>query len=109
MSRIFFEAYAKATKELSAQEDRFPSLSEIDAKMESGAVYAFKDRLTKNTEFFDEIKISGSHIWCYKAVKFIDASGDVPDLVFDFDRGSVDFFHQEENACGTSPRRTFSA
>jgi hypothetical protein len=53
MSRVFFEAYSKATKELATQEDRFPSLSEIDAKMESGAVYAFKDRLTKNTEFFE--------------------------------------------------------
>jgi hypothetical protein len=59
MSRVFFEAYARATKELAAQEDRFPSLSEIDAKMESGAVYAFKDRLTKNTEFFEEVKLSG--------------------------------------------------
>ena len=39
MSRVFFEAYVKATKELAAQEDRFPSLSEIDAQMESGAVY----------------------------------------------------------------------
>ncbi len=89
MSRIFFEAYAKATKELSAQEDRFPSLSEIDAKMESGAVYAFKDRLTKNTEFFDEIKISGVSYLVPKAVKFIDASGMYTDLVFDFNSGSV--------------------
>lgn len=89
MSRIFFEAYAKATKELSTQEDRFPSLSEIDAKMESGAVYAFKDRLTKNTEFFDEIKISGVSYLVPKAVKFIDASGMYTDLVFDFNSGSV--------------------
>ena len=89
MSRIFFEAYAKATKELSAQEDRFPSLSEIDAKMESGAVYAFKDRLTKNTEFFDEIKISGVSYLVPKAMKFIDASGMYTDLTFDFNSGIV--------------------
>ena len=89
MSRVFFEAYAKATKELSAQEDRFPSLSEIDAKMESGAVYAFKDRLTKNTEFFEEIKISGVSYLVPRALRFIDASGLYSDLIFNFEDGTV--------------------
>lgn len=89
MSRVFFEAYARATKELSAQEDRFPSLSEIDAKMESGAVYAFKDRLTKNTEFFEEVKISGVSYLVPRARRFVDASGIYTDLVFSFDEGTV--------------------
>ncbi|MFB3766007.1 MAG: hypothetical protein ACE14P_12280 [Methanotrichaceae archaeon] len=89
MSRVFFEAYAKATKELATQEDRFPSLSEIDAKMESGAVYAFKDRLMKNTEFFEEVKISGVSYLVPHASRFIDVSGTYTDLAFDFDAGTV--------------------
>jgi hypothetical protein len=89
MSRIFFEAYAKATKELAAQEDRFPSLSEIDAMMESGAVYAFKDRIMKNTEFFEEIKISGVSYLVPKASRFIDESGTYTDLFLDFEQGTV--------------------
>lgn len=89
MSRVFFEAYVKATKELAAQEDRFPSLSEIDAKMESGAVYAFKDRLMKNTEFFEEVKISGVSYLVPRALRFIDASGTYTDLAFDFDAGTA--------------------
>jgi hypothetical protein len=89
MSRVFLEAYAKATKELATQEDRFPSLSEIDAKMESGAVYAFKDRLMKNTEFFEEIKISGVSYLVPRAERFVDISGTYTDLSFDFDQGIV--------------------
>src|SRR5512136_2154947 len=89
MSRVFFEAYAVATKELAQQEDRFPSLSEIDAKMESGAVYAFKDRLMKNTEFFEEIKISGVSYLVPRAARFVDISGTYTDLSFDFDQGIV--------------------
>ncbi|MGA9099643.1 MAG: hypothetical protein WB392_12005 [Methanotrichaceae archaeon] len=89
MSRVFFEAYAKATKELATQEDRFPSLSEIDAKMESGAVYAFKDRLMKNTEFFEEVKISGVSYLVPHSLRFIDTSGTYTDLAFDFDAGTV--------------------
>ncbi|MCJ7445695.1 MAG: hypothetical protein MUO26_14435 [Methanotrichaceae archaeon] len=89
MSRIFFEAYVKATHELAAQEDRFPSLSEIDAKMESGAVYAFKDRLMKNTEFFEEIKISGVSYLVPSSSRFIDISGTYSDLFFDFSLGNV--------------------
>jgi outer membrane biosynthesis protein TonB len=89
MSRVFFEAYARATKELAVQEDRFPSLSEIDAKMESGAVYAFKDRLTKNTEFFEEVKISGVSYLVPRAKRFADASGIYTDLAFSFDEGTV--------------------
>jgi hypothetical protein len=89
MSRVFFEAYARATKELAVQEDRFPSLSEIDAKMESGAVYAFKDRLTKNTEFFEEVKISGVSYLVPRARRFLDASGIYTDLAFSFDEGTV--------------------
>jgi len=85
MSRVFFDAYVRATNELAAQEDRFPSLSEIDAKMESGAVYAFKDRLTKNTEFFDEVKISGVSYLVPRAKRFVDASGTYTELAFDFD------------------------
>jgi hypothetical protein len=89
MSRVFFEAYVVATKELAAQEDRFPSLSEIDAKMESGAVYAFKDRLTKNTEFFEEVKISGVSYLVPRALKFSDVSGTYTDLILNFEEGSV--------------------
>ncbi len=87
MSRVFFEAYVVATKELAAQEDRFPSLSEIDAKMESGAVYAFKDRLTKNTEFFEEVKISGVSYLVPRALKFVDATGIYTDLILNFEEG----------------------
>jgi hypothetical protein len=89
MSRVFFEAYVVATKELAMQEDRFPSLSEIDAKMESGAVYAFKDRLVKNTEFFEEVKISGVSYLVPRALKFVDASGTYTDLVLIFEEGAV--------------------
>ncbi|MCX6674985.1 MAG: hypothetical protein NTW84_01015 [Methanothrix sp.] len=89
MSRVFFEAYVVATKELAAQEDRFPSLSEIDAKMESGAVYAFKDRLMKNTEFFEEVKISGVSYLVPRAPKFIDTSGTYTDLILNFEEGTV--------------------
>ncbi|VVB66838.1 Uncharacterised protein [uncultured archaeon] len=87
MSRVFFEAYVVATKELAAQEDRFPSLSEIDAKMESGAVYAFKDRLMKNTEFFEEVKISGVSYLVPRALKFIDATDMYTDLILNFEEG----------------------
>lgn len=89
MSRVFFEAYVVATKELAAQEDRFPSLSEIDAKMESGAVYAFKDRLMKNTEFFEEVKISGVSYLVPRALKFADVTGMYTDLILNFDEGTV--------------------
>jgi hypothetical protein len=89
MSRVFFEAYVVATKELSAQEDRFPSLSEIDAKMESGAVYAFKDRLMKNTEFFEEVKISGVSYLVPRALKYVDSTGTYTDLILSFEEGTV--------------------
>ena len=89
MSRVFFEAYVAATKELAAQEDRFPSLSEIDAKMESGAVYAFKDRLMKNTEFFEEVKISGVSYLVPRALKFVDVAGVYTDLILNFEEGTV--------------------
>lgn len=89
MSRVFFEAYVVATKELAAQEDRFPSLSEIDAKMESGAVYAFKDRLMKNTEFFEEVKISGVSYLVPRALRFVDSTGIYADLILNFDEGAV--------------------
>lgn len=89
MSRVFFEAYAKATMELAATEDRFPSLSEVEAKMESGAVYAFKDRLMKSTEFFEEVKISGVSYLVPKAQHFVDATGTYTDLAFDFEAGSI--------------------
>ena len=89
MSRVFFEAYVAATKELAAQEDRFPSISEIDAKMECGAVYAFKDRLMKNTEFFEEVKISGVSYLVPRALKFVDAAGIYTDLILNFEEGTV--------------------
>ena len=89
MSRVFFEAYVAATKELAAQEDRFPSLSEIDAKMESGAVYAFKDRLMKNTEFFEEVKISGVSYLVPRALKFMDVTGTYTDLSLNLEEGTV--------------------
>src|SRR5512136_2634385 len=89
MSRVFFEAYVAATKELAAQEDRFPSLSEIDEKMESGAVYAFKDRLMKNTEFFEEVKISGVSYLVPRALRFVDVAGTYTDLILNFEEGTV--------------------
>jgi hypothetical protein len=89
MSRVFFEAYVKATLELAAQEDRFPSLSEIDARMESGAVYAFKDRLMRNTEFFEEVKISGVSYLVPRSSRFIDSSGLYTDLLLNFEEGTV--------------------
>jgi hypothetical protein len=89
MSRIFFEAYVRATQELAASEDRFPSLSEIDAKMETGAVYAFKDRLMKSTEFFEEVKISGVSYLVPNASRFVDSSGTYEDLAFNFEEGKV--------------------
>jgi hypothetical protein len=89
MSRVFFEAYVKATLELAAQEDRFPSLSEIDARMESGAVYAFKDRLMKNTEFFEEVKISGVSYLVPRSSRFVDSSGVYTDLLLNFEEGAV--------------------
>ncbi|WP_369425017.1 hypothetical protein [Methanothrix sp.] len=89
MSRVFFEAYAKATAELALSEDRFPSLSEVEEKMESGAVYAFKDRLMKNTQFFDEVKISGVSYLVPRAYHFVDSSGIYTDLIFDFEKGTV--------------------
>lgn len=89
MSRVFFEAYAKATAELSVSEDRFPSLSEVETKMEGGAIYAFKDRLMKNTEFFDEVKISGVSYLIPRASHFVDSSGVYTDLIFDFEAGTV--------------------
>ncbi|MFB3764323.1 MAG: hypothetical protein ACE14P_03635 [Methanotrichaceae archaeon] len=89
MSKVFFEAYARATKELASQEDRFPSLSEIDARMESGSVYAFKDRLIKNTVFFEEVKISWVTYLVPRAKTFIDGSGTYTELAFNFDDGTV--------------------
>jgi len=89
MSRVFFEAYVKATLELAAQEDRFPSLSEIDARMESGAVYAFKDRLMKNTEFFEEVKVSGVSYLVPRSSRFIDSTGVYTDLLLNFEEGTV--------------------
>ena len=89
MSRVFFEAYAKAVNELAEDEDRFPSLSEIDARMESGAVYAYKDRLMRNTDFFDEVKISGISYLIPRAKRFIDSSGTYTDLIINLDEGSV--------------------
>ncbi|HPJ31069.1 MAG TPA: hypothetical protein PLZ42_06720, partial [Methanothrix sp.] len=72
MSRVFFEAYAKATSEVSAEEDRFPSLSEIESRMESGAIYAYKDRLMRSTGFFEEVKISGISYLIPRARRFVD-------------------------------------
>lgn len=77
-------------RSLAALEDRFPSLSEIDAKMESGAVYAFKDRLMKKpTEFFEEVKISGVSYLVPRALKFVDVTGTYTDLILNFEEGSV--------------------
>ena len=98
MSRVFFEAYVVATKELAAQEDRFPSLSEIDAKMESGAVYAFKDRLMKNTEFFEEVKISGVSYLVPRALKFVDASRHLHRFDLELRGGHSGAAHAKEDA-----------
>ncbi|MHC1594447.1 MAG: hypothetical protein ACXQT2_03965 [Methanotrichaceae archaeon] len=89
MSRVFFEAYVKAATELAAEEDRFPSLSEIESRMESGAIYAYKDRLMRTTDFFDEVKISGISYLMPKAKRFIDETDTYSDLILDFDQGAV--------------------
>ncbi|TRZ67294.1 MAG: hypothetical protein D4Q77_03305 [Methanothrix sp.] len=89
MSRVFFEAYVKAATELAAEEDRFPSLSEIESRMESGAIYAYKDRLMRTTDFFDEVKISGISYLIPKAKRFIDETGTYSDIILDFDQGAV--------------------
>ncbi len=89
MSRVFFEAYAKATREISAEEDRFPSLSEIESRMESGAIYAYKDRLMRSTGFFEEVKISGISYLIPKARRFVDETGTYTDLILDLEKGEV--------------------
>ncbi len=89
MSRVFFEAYARATREVSAEEDRFPSLSEIESRMESGAIYAYKDRLMRATEFFEEVKISGISYLIPKARRFVDETGTYTDLILDLEKGEV--------------------
>ena len=89
MSRVFFEAYVKAATELAVEEDRFPSLSEIESRMESGAIYAYKDRLMRTTDFFDEVKISGISYLMPKAKRFIDETDTYSDLILDFDQGAV--------------------
>ncbi len=89
MSRVFFEAYVKAATELAAEEDRFPSLSEIESRMESGAIYAYKDRLMRTTDFFDEVKISGISYLMPKAKRFIDETDTYSDLILDFDQGAA--------------------
>ncbi len=89
MSRVFFEAYAKATMEISAEEDRFPSLSEIESRMESGAIYAYKDRLMRSTGFFEEVKISGISYLIPKARRFVDETGTYTDLILNLEKGEV--------------------
>ncbi len=89
MSRVFFEAYAKATLEVSVEEDRFPSLSEIESRMESGAIYAYKDRLMRSTGFFEEVKISGISYLIPRARRFVDKSGTYTDLILNLERGEV--------------------
>ena len=89
MSRVFFEAYAKATLEVSAEEDRFPSLSEIESRMESGAIYAYKDRLMRSTGFFEEVKISGISYLIPRAKRFVDETGTYTDLILHLERGEV--------------------
>lgn len=89
MSRVFFEAYAKATSEVSAEEDRFPSLSEIESRMESGAIYAYKDRLMRSTGFFEEVKISGISYLIPKARRFVDETGTYTDIILDLEKGEV--------------------
>ncbi len=89
MSRVFFEAYAKATSEISAEEDRFPSLSEIESRMESGAIYAYKDRLMRSTGFFEEVKISGISYLIPRARRFVDETGTYTDLILDLEKGEV--------------------
>ena len=89
MSRVFFEAYATATSEVSAEEDRFPSLSEIESRMESGAIYAYKDRLMRSTGFFEEVKISGISYLIPRARRFVDETGTYTDLILDLEKGEV--------------------
>jgi hypothetical protein len=98
MSRVFFEAYAKATREISAEEDRFPSLSEIESRMESGAIYAYKDRLMRSTGFFEEVKISGISYLIPKARRFVDETGTYTDLILDLEKGEVVLPRREKSS-----------
>ncbi|MGC9515645.1 MAG: hypothetical protein ACP5EL_08340, partial [Methanocrinis sp.] len=98
MSRVFFEAYAKATCEVSAEEDRFPSLSEIESRMESGAIYAYKDRLMRSTGFFEEVKISGISYLIPRARRFVDETGTYTDLILDLGKGEVVLPRREKSS-----------
>lgn len=100
MSRVFFEAYARATREVSAEEDRFPSLSEIESRMESGAIYAYKDRLMRSTGFFEEVKISGISYLIPKARSFADETGTYTDLILDLENGAVVLPRREKSSAG---------
>jgi hypothetical protein len=100
MSRVFFEAYARATKEVSAEEDRFPSLSEIESRMESGAIYAYKDRLMRSTGFFEEVKISGISYLIPKARSFADETGTYTDLILDLENGAVVLPRRDKPSAG---------
>ena len=100
MSRVFFEAYARATKEVAAEEDRFPSLSEIESRMESGAIYAYKDRLMRSTGFFEEVKISGISYLIPKARSFADETGTYTDLKLDLENGAVVLPRRDKPSAG---------
>ncbi|MDF0590066.1 hypothetical protein [Candidatus Methanocrinis natronophilus] len=103
MSRVFFEAYATATREVAAEEDRFPSLSEIESRMESGAIYAYKDRLMRSTGFFEEVKISGISYLIPKAKSFADETGTYTDLILDLEKGEVVLPRREKPSAGPRP------
>lgn len=103
MSRVFFEAYATATREVAAEEDRFPSLSEIESRMESGAIYAYKDRLMRSTGFFEEVKISGISYLIPKAKSFADETGTYTDLILDLEKGEVILPRREKPSAGPRP------
>ena len=106
MSRVFFEAYATATREVAAEEDRFPSLSEIESRMESGAIYAYKDRLMRSTGFFEEVKISGISYLIPKAKSFADETGTYTDLILDLEKGEVVLPRREKTSAGPRPEET---
>lgn len=104
--KSFLEAYAKATSE-TKNEDRFPNLKEIQAKMKTGEVYNAKRRFMRETEFFREIHRSEG-VSLYPVAKvFVDASNQYTPLIFDFEKGEVIFPKRREGAQPPSQQQIF--
>lgn len=89
--KSFLDAFATAAGE-SIRENRFPKLNEVQERMEKGEVYSVKRRFMEGTEFFDETSMQAVGTYLKpRAREFVDASGRYSSLVFDFERGVVQF------------------